>query len=138
MALMGVLAPPLLGLATFCAYRSYRTFKKEEKVRARASVEQFLQKAVGTIQGEAVQQFKQIEVDGRAAALKLVDGAVKAAEQELAAQVDSLKQAQQMSSKERSEEGALIKAKLDGVTKFLADIKTMLGMASKATFVPRQ
>ena len=134
----GFLAIPAVPIAAVLAYRSYRTFKKDERARARGTFQGFLTETVGKIQVEAVQQFKEIEAESRATATKFLDGAVKVAAQELAAQAASLKRAQQMSSKERSEEGALLKNKLDGVTKFLADIKKRLGMAPKATFVSRQ
>ena len=124
---LGWLAPPLLALAPVSAALSYRSFKKGERARYRDSLQVFLTKTVEAIQVEAVHQFKEIEAESRATATKFLDGAVKAVKQELDEQVDSLKQAQQMSAQERNKEGALIKAKLDGVTNFLADIKNMLG-----------
>ena len=138
MAWMNVLAPPVLGLAAFCAYRSYRTFKKDERVRARDALKKFLAGTVETIQRAAIEQFRETAAVGQKTTTKFLDGAVKVAEQEFAAQIASLNQAKKMSSQERSKEGALIKVKLDGVTKFLAGIKNMLGMAPKSTFVSRQ
>ena len=125
---LGPFGPLLvLGAAVYFGYASYRDLKKKEKVRARGSLQAFLTETVGAIQVEVVHQFKEIEAESSAAATEFLDGAVKAGAQELAAQVDSLKQAQQMSAQERNKEGALIKTKLDGVTNFLANIKNMLG-----------
>ena len=124
---LGWLAPPLLALAPVSAALSYRSFKKGERARARDSLQGFLAKTVEAIQVEATQQFRGTAAECTETATKFLDEAVKAGAQELAAQVDSLKQAQQMSAQERSKEGALIKTKLDRVTNFLANIKNMLG-----------
>ena len=141
--LKAFLATPL-GLAVILpivvgsAYLSHRSAKKQEDLRARVSVETFLANTVDSILNEATRQFIRNTAKAEETAVKFLDDVVNARERAVKQADEDHEQASQMETRERNEKAARVAAALHEVEKFLEDIKKMLGMEPKATFVPRQ
>ena len=128
----------ILPIVAGSAYLSHRSAKKQEDLRARGSVETLLANTVDRILNEANRQFIKNIAKAEGTAVKFLDDVVRARERAVEQAAEDHKQASEMDTRERNEEAARVAAALPVVEKFLEDIKKMLGMEPKATFVPRQ
>ena len=128
----------MLPIIAGSAYLSHRSAKKQEALRARASVENLLGNTVDSILNEATRQFIRNTAKAEETAVKFLDDVVNARERAVKQANEDHEQASQMETRERNEKAARVAAALHEVEKFLEDIKKMLGMEPKATFVPRQ
>ena len=131
---LAVMLPIIAG----SAYLSHRSAKKQEALRARASVENLLANTVDSILNEANRQFIRNIAKAEETAVEFLDNVVRARERAVKQAAEDHEQASQMETRERNEKAARVATALHEVEKFLEDIKKMLGMEPKATFVPRQ